>query len=597
MLSLAFAAQAQVFPTENSQLHYRLIGFSFPANKEDKFTLQIAEGVYNDETSFEKKIVVTVNADKNKILAEVPAFGTNYTWRFTTQKNNTVKKSPLYHFKTGSTPEVDTATARFRITVPAEKYTDAYVFLDNSKILYNMKGEPIWYLPHTPDLVFEDKIVRDLKMTSQGTITFVSGGGNAYEINYNADVLWKAPNTGEISGDTCEHYNHEFTRLNNGNYMAAGMEYTWLDAPPGTLPHNTPAGTTPKGNGAQQQNNTGGNMPGDGSQPKMKHRMNPKMTFGTLIEYDSKGKIVWSWKSAPYFRTSDVLNYIDKNGRPINDVHQNSFFFDEKEKVIYVSYKNISRIIKVKYPEGNVLESYGETFVPDVVHKDDGLFCYQHSCRLSQKGYLYLFNNNVCNPDNGPQLLMMQLPDKHNPSLKTVWQYNIENERKFEMQKWPRQQQGQPANNQQPPMGQTGTQSGNNQDGPRIVPIPVPTNMNGGPPPRPLPGGRPDGDDPRMANQQGGGPPRLAPGQKPPGDAVSQSTGGNVIELPDGSIFASLCTPYSKVFIVNKDKKILWAGIPEKMREPELKWIPEFEYRANIIPTRKELEDLIWNNR
>ena len=41
------------------------------------------------------------------------------------------------------------------------------------------------------------------------------------------------------------------------------------------------------------------------------------------------------------------------------DVHENAFFFDEKNKVIYISFKYISTIIKLKYPEGIVLNTYG----------------------------------------------------------------------------------------------------------------------------------------------------------------------------------------------------------------------------------------------
>ncbi len=40
--------------------------------------------------------------------------------------------------------------------------------------------------------------------------------------------------------------------------------------------------------------------------------------------------------------------------------------------------------------------------------------------------------------------------------------------------------------------------------------------------------------------------------------------GGNVIELPDGSLFSCMGGSYSKVFIVNMNKEILWSALPEK---------------------------------
>ena len=71
--------------------------------------------------------------------------------------------------------------------------------------------------------------------------------------------------------------------------------------------------------------------------------------------------------------------------------------------------------------------------------------------------------------------------------------------------------------------------------------------------------------------------------------------GGNVMELPDGSIFASLCFPYANVFIVNRDKKILWNAIAEEWHAGENKWMPKSQYRASIITDPKDLERLIWN--
>ena len=73
-------------------------------------------------------------------------------------------------------------------------------------------------------------------------------------------------------------------------------------------------------------------------------------------------------------------------------------------------------------------------------------------------------------------------------------------------------------------------------------------------------------------------------------------SGGNVIELPDRSIFTSLSTDlYSNVFIVNKGKQILWSAMPEKWDQVETKWKPVFQYRASIVTQPKEIEQLIWN--
>ena len=146
-LLFTFQLKAQLFPKEGSKLNYRLIGFSFPAeNKISKYKIELASGMHNTEDSFAKNIIKSLDCETNKLVAEVPSFGMEYTWRVV-NKNNTENNSRLHHFSTGIIPEADTHITRLRIAKNADKYEDAYVFLDGNKALYDMNGNPVWYLP------------------------------------------------------------------------------------------------------------------------------------------------------------------------------------------------------------------------------------------------------------------------------------------------------------------------------------------------------------------------------------------------------------------------------------------------------------------
>jgi hypothetical protein len=80
--------------------------------------------------------------------------------------------------------------------------------------------------------------------------------------------------------------------------------------------------------------------------------------------------------------------------------------------------------------------------------------------------------------------------------------------------------------------------------------------------------------------------------------------GGGVSELPDGAFFVCMGGLYGKLFIVNREKKILWSGQPEKWDAATNQWIKdgvmldhkmkEGSYRANMI-SRAQLESVIWN--
>ncbi len=389
---------AQVTPAENKELNYRIIGFAVvPRRDVVGYTLEIATGHFYSADSFRKAICITQSSKTHKILAEVPAFGRSYTWQVTFHYSGAAPvKSRLRHFYTGIINEVDPTLSRLRVNQQAVKYHDAYIFLDGQKALYDMSGRPVWYLPkvdgvnHTP---------RDLKLTSRGTITFISN--KAYEINYDGEVLWKSPARSSVSGGSEEFYHHDLTRLSNGHYMVLGTENVQLPQKFKTLLSST-AGNT------------------DGIDEDSKKNLGK---FGTIIEYDKNGNVLWSWKSSDYFMQPAVLAMLNNNIN-IFDVHENAFYFDEKEKNIYVSFKGINSILKVSYPGGIVLDSYGELPMAAPARKGERLFCGQHSVSRapSKQGIVFIYNNNSCN-DGPPKVKMLQEPKSAAERMKIVWEY------------------------------------------------------------------------------------------------------------------------------------------------------------------------------
>jgi hypothetical protein len=201
---------AQIFPKEESHLNYRIIGFSFPTEKRGaNCNLEIAQGNFSDISSFKKNIIKSVACENDRIIAEVPFWGCDYTWRIINSGRVALKKNELHHFNTLMNANIDTAQNRLRIVKQAEQYKDAYVFIDDSHAMYDMNGNSVWFLPDVDHKVAATTSIRDMKLTPQGTITFTIENGGIYEINYDGAILWKGPNTGEVSGDNTEHYHHE----------------------------------------------------------------------------------------------------------------------------------------------------------------------------------------------------------------------------------------------------------------------------------------------------------------------------------------------------------------------------------------------------
>lgn len=508
---------SQVLPKEGRKLHYRIINFS--AEKiagADTYEFAIAKGYFNSPDSFVDNILISRSSKEPNMIAEVPSFNSSYTWRVTVTANNKTEESKLYHFSTGTIQDVDTTMVRLRIIDSAVKYKDGYVFLDGNKALYDIQGRAVWYLP---DIFGRQRInlpLVDLKMSPQGTITFILNN-KAYEISYDGEILWKAPDNGTVSGDTSEHYHHEFTRLANGNYMILGSQSVmWR--------HDASYDT--------QQDSM---LPPAALARLKKDSSILKTYFGTVIEYNAKGDVVWSWSSANYFMNSDVIHFKSELSRRIVDVHQNSFYFDEQHKTIYVGFKNISRILKVSYPGGKVIASYGEVFKKGVPSKNNGLFCSQHAVRYSHDGYLYLFNNNNCGNDSlMPTVVMMQEPRTPKEQLKKVWEFTTDTK--------------------------------------GIENSPLLKNRES-----------------LLEKAKEMNPEMFARMKKRP----KYTSGGNVVELPDNLFFVSMNNEYSKLYIINRDKQVLWSAIAEKWIPQQNYWEIIRQYRSSMVNNRAELEKMI----
>jgi len=126
---------AQIVPKERDSLNYRIIGFSFPTTeKTSNYKLEIATGNYNAEDSFSDHLIRTIPSKKDRIIAEVPSFGSSYTWRAVyTDKHGKVTNGALNHFSTRTIPNVDTSL--FRLRIKHRFYTQLYHLVNQLLVL------------------------------------------------------------------------------------------------------------------------------------------------------------------------------------------------------------------------------------------------------------------------------------------------------------------------------------------------------------------------------------------------------------------------------------------------------------------------------
>lgn len=375
IILLSCVLHAQVVPVDLSVLNYRIVGLSIPANvNANSYQFQIAKGDVSNEPAFTKSVFVKHKTAKPTDVAEVPQWGKKYTWRVVGYDKNgkEISRSGFYHFETGALPYADTTQNGLMVVKQATDHKDILVLTDRTLVMYDLKGTPVWYMPDVPAIKKRDVNIRDFKATADGTFTFLAQD-EALEVDYSGKIVWKAPNDGKVSGKNTEGYHHEFTKLSNGHYMVAGSEIVKKRIP-GLREDYFADDDKAVSKGA------------DGNFYK-------EFTCGTLIEYDALGKVVWSWRAADHFNDDDFFWKKAGLAKPYEcNPYLNGFDFDAANKVIYISFKNLCRVVKIKYPDGEVLNSYGSKG-NNAAHAN--IFYGQHSCRVnSRTNELYIYNNN-----------------------------------------------------------------------------------------------------------------------------------------------------------------------------------------------------------
>lgn len=380
----------QVFPADNDSLHYRLIGFRFDEHhRATRYVLEVFDGVQSN-TAAQGKPLLTIESATNKAIATLPEFGRYYTWRIKYyRKQKLLNTGDSHRFYIKPTPFSGGKTSRVVVIDSAKKYKDMLLFFDHTRSIHNMAGEPLWFLPSIPGITDTSfGVMRDIKLTGDGTITILTTK-NIHEIDYNANVLWSGPNDGKHSGNDEELYHHEFTKLANGNYMVLGNKYVEWDKQ-----YNRSRGITSEN----------------------------KVICGTVIEYNPRKEIVWSWNSCDHLQNKNFLT------------HMNSFYYDSVNNFIYTSFRDNSRVLKAKYPSGEVVERYGESNRKGMITKGDSLFYAQHNVRINKDGDMYLFNNNYImhypesqhNDSRISTIAIFKEPAKPEDPLKTIWEYKCD---------------------------------------------------------------------------------------------------------------------------------------------------------------------------
>jgi len=415
---------AQVLPAPGAKLNYNQVMFEYPkVTGADLYIIQVTEGA--SAVAFNSRKLIQQKDSATATMLSGLKFGSTYQWRYAGIING---QRAAWHgpfsFKIVDDSITRKNFAKLVITKnDSSKSAGGLILIDATHTIIDRSGKMVWYLPDinwrfafqqptrsvnglllTEKSISINPVVFDLRLTPVGTITCLIDSQVA-ERNLSGNIIWQAPDNGKVSGLGGEGYNHDFKRMPNGHYMVLGNE----------LWHKLPI----------QYSDTTWGKKKFGDRRFFNGQEYSKVEFGTVIEYDSAGNVVWSWNSRNYLEYDPLRPRIRNQliEYPLKP-HINAFSVDLNNEFVYVGFRDISRIVKVEKSTGKVVDSWGLRLYLGGANHPLGLH-QQHDANILSDGNIAVFNSNdYPGSDSIPAaVIISQQPAD---SGKIIWQFDCQ---------------------------------------------------------------------------------------------------------------------------------------------------------------------------
>lgn len=336
-----------------------------------------------DSGKFEDNLIISLNDNTHGRLEKNSLeFGNNYRWRVraVTMLGDTLNWSNEHYFgivvlpdsiREGFTPSV----AKLEAMQPGLTISSPF----GIPVGIEHDGEVVWYLPgerHWNNGQWA------LSQLANGNFISLHRGGIRI-FNVNNDTL-NYINPAEFRG-----MHHEVVRTSNRNYLTLIPSLRWL----------------PAGNDSIY------------------------WKADRIIELNVDGDLIWSWDCWDYLSTEDFDRgeYNNVPPRGIFDwTHANAAFLNKREDAIYLSLRNLSRIVKIAYPCGEIIWSMGQQMASgDIDFGTELEFFRQHSPEVLEDESILLYDNHWIFGEIGKfsRAIKIGINMDNDDSARLEWQY------------------------------------------------------------------------------------------------------------------------------------------------------------------------------
>lgn len=280
----------------------------------------------------------------------------SYRWRYSAfdDQGKEIYTSADLRFLIKGDSRIDQSGQKVNLIPHSGPHSGGFIFLDHATSAIDREGNFVWYLPENPLWDGQWERLRDIRMTDQGTVTFIHEGKGLFETDLNGNVVWTMDSPVKDTAMSKRYFHHEFFRKGD-HYFVLAMEWVSKQFAGDTAAQSVP--------------------------------------YDQILEYDQAGKVVWKWDSRDYFVDEEFIAMRGDRKMTPGQGHMNSVSLSLDGKYLYGGFRNISRVVKIRKKNGKVVKSYGKKILPGRARVGHSWFRRQHNATILPGGRILVFNN------------------------------------------------------------------------------------------------------------------------------------------------------------------------------------------------------------
>ena len=385
-------------PPDGSTVNYTHVLFEWEQEPDtDSYTFELASDAPFSNILISSDSPSLIHIEKIAVMWE-----TTYYWRIKTDSGEIID---MFSFTTSS-PKSTAEVTIYNGNLTADGVTLYGAFYDYYSVVLDKSGSEIWNSENEHFIYYNTDYYGNL----YGAKLVNNPDGNNYmgvQFDLDNSIIWEEPNE--------EFIHHDMIPLPSGNFLGISEE-----SEIGPVPIGDWTSICIQFFGADLCNGVNEFFPWIGDK---------------LVEWDRETKeVVWSWAVFDHFSMEDYdtengtwFDAFNSSPMEYDWTHMNAIIFDEEESAIYASIRHLSRIVKIAYPSGEIIWSFGMDMPSgDVNFGHDLGFNFQHSLQLLENGNMVTFDNG--NSSGKSRALEIGITDLDSLYAEIKWEYELPSE-------------------------------------------------------------------------------------------------------------------------------------------------------------------------